>query len=489
MSGSTPATHGEAKRGGLGFWTLVLTIFGSMIGSGVYDISYQMGSVASPGAAIIAFAICYAGTLASALSLKNLLERDPEGDGLFCYARRALGPFAEYMSAWGYWVSGWVGNVSFAAMMMIALGTFFPDVFGDTGTNWPSIVVASVVMWALYALVSRGVEKSVRVNTVITIIKIVPLLLFVVVCATGFSFGVFTRDFWTNFAGNMAAAGTGFDLRSVASQVNNSMLSLIWVFIGVESVALLSRHAENRAVAGRATVVGLSLVTLMKFIITILPYGVMTADEFVALGEPSVGQLYAYFIGPIGAAFVQIALIISIFGCWIAYTLMPTESITYLADQGSLPRIFARKNKHGVATVSLFATVMLCQLMYISMHFTEDAYAFGYRLSSSAILVVWVFIDLYQVQYTLRHRGEPGAVKNLVLGAIGLAYYLFAMFVSGISYVMLCGILWVIGIPFYVWARRAAGEPAFSGRDRALLVAVCAMAVGGVVYLVTGATF
>lgn len=89
------STSTEKKSGGgLGFWVLVITIFSSMIGSGVYDLSYQLGTVASPGAAIVAFAICYVGTLVSALSLKNLLERDPEGDGLFCYARRAFGKFA-----------------------------------------------------------------------------------------------------------------------------------------------------------------------------------------------------------------------------------------------------------------------------------------------------------------------------------------------------------------------------------------------------------
>ncbi|WP_308615544.1 amino acid permease [uncultured Enorma sp.] len=482
------STSTEKKSGGgLGFWVLVITIFSSMIGSGVYDLSYQLGTVASPGAAIVAFAICYVGTLVSALSLKNLLERDPEGDGLFCYARRAFGKFAEFMSAWGYWISGWVGNVSFATMTMIAFGTFFPEVFGDTGTSWPSIIVASAVMWVIAWLVNRGVEQSVRLNTIVTIIKIIPLLLFIVIGATAFSFGVFTTDFWTNFAGNMEAAGTGFDLGSVAAQVNDSMLSLIWVFIGVESVALLSRHAVSKKVAGSATVVGLTLVTLIEFIVAILPYGIMPADEFIALGEPSLGQMYTIFMGPVGASFVQAALIISIFGSWLAYTLMPTESVTYLADEGSLPKIFGKKNKNGVATFSLFLTVILCEILLVSMHFTEDAYNFSFSLSSSAILIVWIFIDLQQVKYTLDHRDEPGAVKNLILGLIGLVYYLVAMFVSGISYVMLCGVLWVIGIPLYYMARKASGEEkVFVGKDWLLVGLSVVMAIGGVWMMLNG---
>lgn len=480
-TGSAPAA-GTGEKKGLGFWMMVITIFSSMIGTGVYDLSYQLGSVASPGAAIVAFVICFIGTLVSVLSLKNLLEKDAEGDGFFIYARNALGKFAEFMSAWGYWISGWVGNVSFATMMMIALGTFFPDVFGNTGANWPSIILSSIIMWALFLVVSRGVESSMVFNNIITVIKIIPLLVFIVVVIPSFSFGVFTTDFWTNFAGNMAAAGQGFDLGSVASQVNNSMMTLIWLFIGAESAALLSSHAESKEVAGRATVTGLILVAVIEFIIGFLPYGIMTADEFVALGEPSVGQIFVLYLGPVGAGIVEAALIVSIFGCWIAYTLMPTEPITYLADEHSLPAIFGKRNKNGVATFSLFITTLVAQILLIAVHFTEDAYNVTFSLCSSAILVCWVFIDLYQVQYTLRHKGEKGSTKNLVIGIIGLVYYLCCMFISGIVYVMLTFVLYIIGIPIYAKARKEAGaEQVFDKKEKVLVIASIVLGVCGLI--------
>jgi arginine:ornithine antiporter/lysine permease len=472
----------EGKKG-FGFWAMVITIFSTMVGTGVYDLSYQLGSVASPGAAIIAFVICYIGTLVSVLSLSNLLNKEPEGDGFIIYARKSMGKFAEFLSAWGYWISGWVGNVSFATMMMIALGTFFPEIFGDTGANWPSIIFASVVMWLLFLLVSRGVESSMAFSNIVTVIKIIPLFVFIVVTIGAFDLGVFTTDFWTNFAGNVK--GGGFDLSSVASQVNGSMLSLIWLFIGAESAALLSNHAESKQVAGRATIVGLTLVTIVEFTVTMIPYGLMTADEFVALGEPSVGQVLVLFLGPVGAGFIEAALIISIFGSWIMYTVMPTESITYLADEGSLPAIFGKKNKNGVATFSLFITTILAQILLISVHFTEDAYNFTFSLCGSAILICWVFIDLYQVQRTLREK-ETDGLKGLGIGLVGLIYYLVIMFVSGIEYVVLCFVLYLIGIPLYYKARKDSGdEKVFDGKERILLIGVVALAVIGCFVLPT----
>lgn len=127
----------------LGLLPMVAAILAGMIGSGVYDIAYQLGTVTSPGGAIVAWAVCFVGMLLFVLSLQNLLDKEPEGDGMFCYAQKLFGPLGEFMSAWGYWISGWVGNIAFATMMMIALGTFFP-VLGDTGTSWGSIAIASV---------------------------------------------------------------------------------------------------------------------------------------------------------------------------------------------------------------------------------------------------------------------------------------------------------------------------------------------------------
>ena len=164
----------DEKRGGLGFPVMVLSIVSGMVGSGIFNLTYNLGSSASPGAAIVAWIICFAGTLVSVLSLRNLLMRDPEGDGLFCYARKSMGRFAEFMSAWGYWVSGWIGNVAFAVMMLIALGTFFP-VLGDTGVSWPAIIVASVIMWFIYFIVSRGVKNAMIVQAIITVLKVIPL--------------------------------------------------------------------------------------------------------------------------------------------------------------------------------------------------------------------------------------------------------------------------------------------------------------------------
>ena len=225
----------------LGLFPMAAAILAGMIGSGVYDLSFQLSGAASPGGAIIAWLTCFVGMLMLVFCLQNLLDKEPGGDGMYVYANKLAGPLGEFMSGWGYWLSGWIGNIAFATMMMIALGTFFP-VLGDAGTSWPAIIVASIILWALFALINRGVENAMIINSLLTVLKIVPLILFIVVTITSFRFNVLTAGFWTNFAGNTTAE---FDFVSIFNQVKNSMLSIMWLFMGVESAALMSNRAKK----------------------------------------------------------------------------------------------------------------------------------------------------------------------------------------------------------------------------------------------------
>lgn len=388
----------------LGLLPMVAAILAGMIGSGVYDIAYQLGTVTSPGGAIVAWAVCFVGMLLFVLSLQNLLQKEPGGDGMFCYAQKLFGPLGEFMSAWGYWISGWVGNIAFATMMMIALGTFFP-VLGDTGTSWGSIAIASAFMWLMFLLISKGVENAMILNAAVTVVKIIPLVVF------------------------------------------------IGLFIG----------------------------TALLFICAMIPYGLMSAEEFVALGEPSIGKILELYVGPIAAQLVEACIIISIAGAWLAYTIMPTESTQILADDHLLPARWGKTNQNGTAMFSLFVTTLLAQLLLITMHFTEDAYNFDFSLSSSAILVTWVMITAYNTVRSIKHPEEQGRVRNIIIGAVGTLYMLYAMFVSGIEYIMLLSIPFLIGVIFLYQARKEAGlEKVFNTKE---IIAIVVLAVFAAVSL------
>ena len=75
-------------------------------------------------------------------------------------------------------------------------GYFFP-VFG-AGNNIPSLICASIFLWFIAFLVSRGVKEATGINVVVTIAKLVPLTLFIVSIALlgKFDPAIFMENFW-----------------------------------------------------------------------------------------------------------------------------------------------------------------------------------------------------------------------------------------------------------------------------------------------------
>lgn len=85
---------------------------------------------------------------------------------------------------------------------MSAFGTFFPKVFAN-GQNLVSIIVAIILTWILTLLVNRGIESAAFINSIGTICKIIPLVVFVICVIIAFKAKMFTADFWGNVAQNV----------------------------------------------------------------------------------------------------------------------------------------------------------------------------------------------------------------------------------------------------------------------------------------------
>ena len=123
----------QKSSAGLGLVPLVALVVGSMIGGGVFSLPQNMAKGASPGAVIIGWLIAGIGMLALAFVYQGLSTRKPALDaGPYSYARAGFGDFIGFNSAWGYWLSAWIGNVSYAVLIFGALSYFVP-VFGSEG--------------------------------------------------------------------------------------------------------------------------------------------------------------------------------------------------------------------------------------------------------------------------------------------------------------------------------------------------------------------
>ena len=178
-----------------------------MVGAGVFSLPARFGVATGVLGSLIAWSIAGAGMLMLAFVFQNLAIRKPDLDsGVFIYAKAGFGDFAGFNSAIGFWASTVAGNVFYWVFMTATVGAFF-DGFGD-GDTFLAVAVGSVGVWVFHALIARGVRDAAVVNRIVTVFKIIPILVFIVVLFVNFDAGVFS-DNWT-------ATGTATSARSTS---------------------------------------------------------------------------------------------------------------------------------------------------------------------------------------------------------------------------------------------------------------------------------
>src|SRR5690349_2519634 len=338
--------HAPTRTVGLGLAALTALVVGSMIGSGIFALPSQMAASAAPGPLLIGWGITGLGMLMLAFVFQTLVTRKPDVDGgVYGYARAGFGNYVGFTSAWGYWVSAWVGNVGYLVLLASTLGYWWPGFEG--GNTLRAILVASVVLWVVQYLTLRGVHSAAMVNTLVTVAKVVPIVTFIAIAAVGFKSGLFTADIW-----GTSTKIDGGSLGSTLDQVKNMMLVTVWVFIGVEGAAVYSQRAARRNEVGRATVMGFVGVLVLLLAVNLLSYGLMAQAKIAGLEDPSMSGLMKDQVGSWGAGFISIGLLVSLLGALISWVLLSVEILRLPARDHVLPKVLAHENSHGAPNVA-----------------------------------------------------------------------------------------------------------------------------------------
>ncbi len=445
---------------------LVALVVGSMVGGGIFSLPQNIAASASAGATLIGWLITGVGMLTLAFVFQTLANRKPELDGgVYAYAKAGFGDYMGFSSAWGYWISAWIGNVSYMVLLFSTLGYFFP-VFGE-GNTLPAVICASVLLWLLHFLVLRGIKEAAFINTVTTVAKMLPLALFIVIAAIAFKLDVFTSDFWGR--GNP-------ELGSVMDQVRNMMLVTVWVFIGIEGASIFSARAEKRSDVGKATVIGFVGVLLLLVLVNVLSQGIMAQAELAGLKNPSMAGVLEQVVGPWGAQLIAIGLIVSLAGALLSWTLLCAEILFASARDHTMPEFLRKENANQVPANALWLSNGLIQLFLIITLFNASTYLSLLYLATSMILVPYFWSSAYALLLAVRGETYESAAsersKDLLIALVSTLYAIWLVYAAGIQYLQLSALLYAPGAILFAKAKRELGQPIFTGVEKLIFLAV-----------------
>ncbi|MDU1879836.1 MAG: amino acid permease [Eggerthella sp.] len=150
LDGSLAASAGASRDkgqiidpNGLDLFRLTMMVITASICGGIFALAGDMAAGgASTGAVLISWAICFVGVFSLMMCFNGLSQARPDlTGGIYAYAAAGFGDFVGFNSAWGYWVSACLSNVSFAILLFSALGYFFHPF--ESGNNLLSCVCAA----------------------------------------------------------------------------------------------------------------------------------------------------------------------------------------------------------------------------------------------------------------------------------------------------------------------------------------------------------
>lgn len=471
-----------ADPNGLGPVRLTTMVVTTCVGAGIFSLAGDLAAGgANTAAVLISWAICFMGVLALAKAFCGLsLVRPDLKGGIYVYASEGFGEFAGFTAAWGYWMSACLNNAGYGVMLFAALGHFFPA-FGE-GNNLVAIACASAFLWLLVFLLMRGVHVAAGVNLVITLAKLVPLALFILCVALlgRFDPAVFAQNFWGEPGGP-----------TLAEQIRSTMVSLVWLFVGIEGAVVVSGRARSVRDVSRATISGFVLVIVFYVLISVLSLGILPRNQMAQLATPSLGGVFQEVIGPVGAALVNGGVAVSLVGTMLGYLIFASETPYQAARRGIFPTAFTKVNAHGTPMLSTLLSAGITQAFLVLSLFASGTYQFFYNCSVNAIMVPYFCAAAFYTLIAWRGRGMrvpfgPSLASARAFGTVALVYVAFLVWSSGLRGVLVMCVALAPGLVAYAVVHFARGAKILpTARDRAIALA---LALGTVAAALLGST-
>jgi arginine:ornithine antiporter/lysine permease len=454
-------------------------VVGGMVGAGIFALPSRFAGVTGPIGAVIAWIIAGTGMYMLARVFQFLGERKPDLDaGVFAYAKEGFGDYPGFLSAFGYWIGSCIGNVSYWVLIKSTLGAFFP-IFGD-GNTVVAIVVASIGIWLFHFLILRGTQQAAALNKIVTVAKVIPILVFILLLFVSFKLDLFNYNLY------------GGDLKSsVFEQVRATMLVTVFVFLGIEGASVYSRFAKERKDIGFATITGFIIVTTLMVLVTLLPYAALQRADIAGQTAPSMAGVLESVVGPWGRVFISVGVIVSVLGAYLAWTLICAEVLSAAARNKDMPSVFAKENANKVPVAALWATNIVVQAIVITTYWSRDAFNLMLDLTAAMALIPFVLCAGYGWMLVARRetydtRPEE-RTRDLWIAIVATFYTAFLLYAGGLKFVVLSAVLYGPGTVLYFWSRREQGLRVFTKTtDWIIFIAAMIGAVVGIYWLTTG---
>jgi len=306
-------------------------VVGAIIGADIY-VASSFGAAYLGPSSIIVWIVAGVIAIVIALCFAQCAALLPRVGGPYAYAKEAWGPFAGFIVGWSLWLAEWVSLAVFPVAFTRYLMFFNPNL------EWPyQIIVKGLFVAFLTATNIVGVKAAGRINDVLTLVKLAPLIFFSGTCLL-----------YMMFHPTMALSNLSPFSPYGFSNFGVALVLIFWAYAGFEISTIPADEIKDPGrTIPRAIVLGISIVTIFYLTTNIVLFGVrpynQLANDTAPLASATMTVLgTTSILALIGGAIVGVGALISVAGSDES-GMIGTSRLGYaLAVDGLYPRIFAK---------------------------------------------------------------------------------------------------------------------------------------------------
>ena len=401
-------------------------VVGNMIGSGVFLLPASLAPFG--GTTLIAWTVTLLGALAIAATFARLAMRWPASGGPYVFARNAFGDLAGFVVGWSYWVSMWCALSAIAVAFGGSVVALFPALAGGL---WPALLAVGVIV-LVTAINLVGVREASFAQLVLTVLKVLPLLLFGGVAL------------W--FIEPSRFVPLNPTTQPLPLAVHAAVALTLWSLLGLESATVPADDIiDPQRTVPRATVWGTLIAGIATVLACVAVQGVVPADVLAQSPAPMSEAAHRLW-GPLAGKFMAVVAAVSCLGALNGWALLSAQLPMAAAKDGLMPPLFLRTDARGTPVAGLLVGGTLATLLVIANYSGSlvSLFTFAILLSTAATLLPYVAGCLAWLV-----KGREGRF----VAAIGLAYSAYALIGTGSESLAWGLVLVVAGLPVYAWLR------------------------------------
>ena len=423
----------------ISFGQALATVIGSVIGAGVFfKIGTITSQVGSPSATILVWIIAGIISICSGLTISEL-SSSLTVNGAIEYLDYSYG------HVWGF-LFGWAQMIVYFPAQIAALTSIFGQqfiaLFNLEGVA--SKTIAILLVFFLMGINLLGTKVAARMQTVITVLKLIPLAL--IVGAVFFT----KHDPVPLWPITVKAANP-------VTGMSQGLLSALFAFEGWITVTNLAKEMKNPTRdLTRAIILGLSLVTAVYVLVN---YAFMAVLPFKSIMGNANAAYYASMgiFGKLGGKLVTAGILISVYGAANGFMLTGIRTPYILAQANRLPfsdKLGKTSIRTGVPVFASFLVNAVAIVMILLGNFTV--------LTDMLVFVMWTFTTLLAIAVIVLRKREPELSRPFkvpLYPVIPLIAILGGTFVVVMTFFIQFNLsviglgITLLGLPIYYWKK------------------------------------